>query len=184
MIRLLRERGYEKYLVLWHYLDNTRVQLSTFADLPADAWGNLFFFHSSLDPLFEQVCADPDWTAVLDMAGEFEELTNLLRAKETAITELSQAADERLGQITELTRAADERLGQITELSRAADERLQSFLEVSDAAHQLQEELALVRGEFETFKRCPPLRDVMYSWARRAVRLAVSPFQETKAGGE
>jgi FkbM family methyltransferase len=55
MVRLLAERGYDSYLVLWHDADRTHLLDSTLQGLPANAWGNLVFFRSSHQALYRQI---------------------------------------------------------------------------------------------------------------------------------
>jgi FkbM family methyltransferase len=163
MIRLLQARGYQQYLVLWHYLDNTRVQLSTLADLPSDAWGNLFFFHTTQNDLFARLCADPDWTAVVAVAGEFEALSNEMRSKEATIEDLAHAAAERLRCLLEMNDLYQE-------LRKDQDDLQHTLADVRNT-------LSDVRSEFEAFKQSPPLRDALRAFTQRVIqRLTHFPF--------
>lgn len=69
MIRLMAERGYDRFLVVCHHPQETIVLRSTFEGARADAWGNIFFFKSGPPKIYEQVLSRLD-TARKEAAAE------------------------------------------------------------------------------------------------------------------
>lgn len=174
MIQVLSGRGYHNFIVLWHERDGTNVCYSSLADLPRNAWGNLFFFHESQKQIYDSLLHDPDWLFTIEMSRRFAQLLDQLRSKESIIADLSKAANDRLLVINELSQAAAERLLAINELSQAAanrrkvaEERLQIIDELSKvAAERLQVIQKLKARQLKT-----RLRSIAHPILRRLRRL-------------
>jgi FkbM family methyltransferase len=108
MVKLLRERGFEQFIAVTHFLDQTEVFYSTLDGVRPDAWGNLILFHGSRTGLYERVLADSNWQMVLEQSRRIDRLNTELRQKQAVIEELKGAAEERLQLIIQLTKALSE----------------------------------------------------------------------------
>jgi FkbM family methyltransferase len=95
MVALLRERGFDRFIAVTHFLDQTELRYSTLDGVRSDAWGNLFLFHRSRTDLYERVLDDATWQMVLEQSKRIDFLNNELRQKEAMIQSLAATAERR-----------------------------------------------------------------------------------------
>jgi|GEM_PF-6548953 len=117
MQQLLKERGFEQFIAVTHFLDQTELFYSTLCGIRPKAWGNLIFFHESRSDLYKMLRRDPNWKMVVHQSQTIGHLNTQLREKQAVIEQLSVAAAERLKVIEQLSDIAAERLKVIEQRS-------------------------------------------------------------------
>ncbi len=132
MVRQLRQRGYESYVVVCHHDDATLALYSTLRGTRPDSWGNIVFFGRSSQDAYRRLERHPEWQAALAVTRTCDDLRAQLRAKEAVIQELVRAAEERRQLIAEM-------LEESHTLREAAEERLRTLTWLDGEARKLAE---------------------------------------------